>query len=402
MALACSELQDGCYNYFSHKDTVPVKQVSIILGCFEDIKINNWMRPATTCKRLTALTFNEFMAEFCKKFLKPDWKEATRKEVLSSHMKKTETFEKWVTHVQSLTALLTDNASASSMALDDKHIRHTLKAGMPDLSRRYTNNTTAPKVANTNIDEWLRQVVEIDDAHHYEDECMAFFVANAEKGKHKVVVDTGDEHLTKKPFTPLYKANVNAKPSSSSFAPSSAALSGFCPPLTNNEHALLKANDGCNKCRVFFAGHRSNSCPNGYPSATSYTERTQANIAATKKLLKGKSVAIIMPGVEDQSDSEDDSDEPSDMSLCSPHRVAHLHWDCLVEEPMSNLPLEIIALIDNGAHLVLIDADLVNKLEMRRFKLHKLEPVSLAMTPDDAEPIHYLTEYVKLCLHSRH
>ncbi|KAJ7648144.1 hypothetical protein B0H17DRAFT_959075 [Mycena rosella] len=91
--LACSEFQDGCSNYFAHKDTAPAKQVSIILGCFEDMKINNWTHPVNTCRCLTTLAFNEFMTELHQKFLKPDWKEAICKEVLSSRMKETKTLD---------------------------------------------------------------------------------------------------------------------------------------------------------------------------------------------------------------------------------------------------------------------------------------------------------------------
>ncbi|KAJ7185083.1 hypothetical protein B0H12DRAFT_1040452, partial [Mycena haematopus] len=98
-ALACSEFQDALSNYFAHKDTAPERQVSIALGCFEDMKINNWTRPAGTRERLRKLSFTAFMSEFKKKFLRTDWKESTRKEILSSRMKETDSFDTWSTSV---------------------------------------------------------------------------------------------------------------------------------------------------------------------------------------------------------------------------------------------------------------------------------------------------------------
>ncbi|KAJ6544866.1 hypothetical protein DFH09DRAFT_1088403 [Mycena vulgaris] len=85
-ALACSEFQDTCQNYCAHKDTATDKQVAIVLGCFEDMKVNNWTRPPPTRARLIALKFPEFMIEFRRKFLRPDWQETTRAEVLLSCM----------------------------------------------------------------------------------------------------------------------------------------------------------------------------------------------------------------------------------------------------------------------------------------------------------------------------
>ncbi|KAJ7663578.1 hypothetical protein B0H17DRAFT_1143987 [Mycena rosella] len=183
-ALTCSDFQDGCNNYFSHKDTTPAKKVGVILA-------------------------------------------------------------------------LSNDANTTAITLDDKRIFHTLEVGMlPDLSRRYMKDPKASKIADDQLDEWLHAIVEIDEVHQYEDECMAFFVfnANTDKGKRKVLTDASDDHNAKKLFT---KVNANTKPTSSSTASSSS--SSFCPPLTADERALLSANDGCNKCHIFFVGHRSDS-----------------------------------------------------------------------------------------------------------------------------------------------
>ncbi|KAJ7603429.1 hypothetical protein DFH06DRAFT_914734, partial [Mycena polygramma] len=86
-----------CNNYFAHKDTAPERQVAIALGCFEEPKINNWLRPAGTRTRVMKLSFTDFIGELKLKFLRTDWKETTRKEILSSRQKEDETFDEWST-----------------------------------------------------------------------------------------------------------------------------------------------------------------------------------------------------------------------------------------------------------------------------------------------------------------
>ncbi|KAJ7443071.1 hypothetical protein B0H11DRAFT_2251143 [Mycena galericulata] len=316
-------------------------------------------------------------------------------------MKADETFDEWTTNLQSLAALLADDDSADAgFALDDKRLRHTIEAGMlPDLNRRYTRHATAPKIADDKFDDWLKAVIEIDEVRLYDDERIATLLAEkAEKersnggGKRKAPSSTVDDadHAPKKPFGDSRKGNTAA-------SSSTTATFVNCPPLTADERELLRANDGCNKCRRFFVGHQSKSCPNGFPDPANYQTLTQADANRAKTTSKGKAVAVVMPAIDDVDDSEDDDELSSVSSDSFPFRVPHLEWNCLIEGPMSNFPLPIKVLIDDGAHLVLIDSDLVDKLELRRFKLHRPEPISLAMAAD-SDPITHLKEYVKLKL----
>ncbi|KAJ7256133.1 hypothetical protein B0H12DRAFT_1016061 [Mycena haematopus] len=404
-ALACSEFQDALCNYFAHKDTAADRQVSIALGCFEDMKINNWTRPAVTRERLRKLTFSAFMSEFKKKFLRADWKESTRKEILSSRMKDTESFDDWSTSVMSLAALLADDPAASTVALDDKRIRHTLEAGMvPDLTHLYSDHATASQIGEDDFDEWLRVVTDIDERRTYDDARIARILA-----KRKAGTGTDDTDRASK------KSNKGSAPASTSSKPASSASTGsdakaFCPPLTADERELLNEHDGCNKCRQFYAGHKAGKCTNGFPDPATYKTLTAETAAVARKASKGKAVAVVMPAVEDDEDSDDEDDSsmvstripapeyPRSRStrVTSRHRAKHLLWDCLIEGPMSNLPLEIRVLIDNGSFLVLIDALLADKLGLRRFKLLKPEPISLALSDTKNDASTYLAEYVKL------
>ncbi|KAJ7463597.1 hypothetical protein FB451DRAFT_1403620 [Mycena latifolia] len=259
-ALACSEFQDACSNYFALKDTAAEKQVSIMLGCFEDMKVSNWTRPIAARKHRVALTFPEFMGEFRKKFLCTDWKEATRAELLSSRMKTTETFDEW-TNLESLAALLADDPSVpSSFSLNQKRLRHMIEASMlPDLAHCYARDENASKIAEDKLDDWLTAVIKIDEQRQYNNEHIEIMLAGKECG-------------------------------------------------TADERKLLRTNDGCNKCSKFFMGHQTKTCTNGFPDPANYQTLTQADVNRAKTASKGKSVTVVMPGVDDSDDSADDNE----------------------------------------------------------------------------------------------
>lgn len=80
-----------------------------------------------------------------------------------------------------------------------------------------------------------------------------------------------------------------------------------------------------------------------------------------------------------------------------PLRVAHMFWNTTISGPNLDFPEPVSALIDDGAHLVLIRNDLVTRCGLQQHKLASPIPVSLAMNPDSNAAC-TLTEYVKLSL----
>jgi predicted aspartyl protease len=78
----------------------------------------------------------------------------------------------------------------------------------------------------------------------------------------------------------------------------------------------------------------------------------------------------------------------------APLQTPHLHWECLVNGPAVSSPLTVSALIDHGSSLVLIGEELVKRLGLRRRKLAKSIPVSLALSQDKDSFL--FTHYVKL------
>lgn len=147
-ALVCSEFTLQCQNYFDAKDVPADCQVAKIIGCFRDPRVANWIRPERA--KFTAMTFEVFMEAFRKKFLRADWEQLARGELLSSRMKTDETFSTWSTNIASLHSLLVGTPSE----LDDTHLRHTLEAGMlPELSRLYSKDKKTNAIAADQLDE---------------------------------------------------------------------------------------------------------------------------------------------------------------------------------------------------------------------------------------------------------
>ena len=224
------------------------------------------------------------------------------------------------------------------------------------------------------------------------------------------------------------------------------------PKLTDNEHTLLMDNHGCLKCHHLFEYHVSKDCTNDWPDAVTYHTITAA-AAKVGKIRKNVTAAIIPTTGSTASTStvaaivtphpvayvaanmhsvinDDDDDSNSDDSNCvSPHSSLscatvvsnteipastvkqikekagpapffepHLWWHCSTDA--SNLmPLTINALIDPGAHAVLIHTSLVDTLQLHHHTLHKPKIIELVMDSDGKKCEVVLHEYIKLKLY---
>jgi hypothetical protein len=84
-----------------------------------------------------------------------------------------------------------------------------------------------------------------------------------------------------------------------------------------------------------------------------------------------------------------------------PFSIPHYRWKCAVDGTDSLDHLEIEALIDNGSHTVLIRDDLVDRLKLRRRKLHEPMNISLALSDSKNRVVTTLSEWVKLKLFDR-
>jgi hypothetical protein len=189
------------------------------------------------------------------------------------------------------------------------------------------------------------------------------------------------------------KRDENAPPSgpsvSSSSTPNNSSGTGkHCPKLTEDKRALLTGNHGCSCCCKPFVDHAdAQDKTSPWLSATNYKPVSQATIDATAAALtvdqrakygiKAKPVPVAVVGAAVGFVSVDD---PNNSSVDSNVSEPHLIWDFRMEGPMSNLPIQVHGLIDNGSGLVLIHQDIVDHLGLRRHLLHEPVPVSAAFT----------------------
>ncbi|KAJ7503777.1 hypothetical protein B0H11DRAFT_1710587, partial [Mycena galericulata] len=379
------QLEIHCSNYFSLKNIAKDQQVANVTGCFRDYRITDWLENETERDAALKLDFKKFMGKVRERLLPTDWERSIKQNMHTRKQAKDETFVIFITAIERYNSLLINTPSH----IDNTRVRTLLEANMlPDLADDLSDEGKAED--ETDYKKWV-DIVKRADNTRMRNIRRLNEIADERAKRERRATNTTDDRPTKR------KRDENAPPvSSSSTAPNSTASTSAggkrCPKLTEDERELLIANHGCTRCRVPFVAHgdeRDKTCP--WPSATNYRRITQstidaaaANLTADQRtkfgiVAKPKPVAALVnpnavaavgfANVEDPNDSVD--------SINSTVSEPHLYWDFRMEGPMTNLPVHVRGLIDNGAHLVLIHPDVVDALDLRRHRLHRPEPVSV-------------------------
>lgn len=367
----------GCRQYFKHKNVPSDEQVGKVAWGMQEPLIQDWY--LNDQERMDELTFTEYMAEVRAYWLPMDWADDTRQELLSS-FQGNKSFSEWAVEVQNLNALLRGTDSH----LTELNIRYHLEAHMqPDLRKEYR----AEKVsAITELRPWIERIHLLDEkrlchiANQKEAVASEFRAERSRAG--------GDKKLTS-------SSRYNAKSGQSTAGKTGAFVR--VPPLTEEERALLRENDGCFKCREPFAKHTTATCNNGFPDGATYKTITASSIAAKKAKKTGNTVAaievantvaVVMPSAAlgNGTDSEE---------CVAPLTTPLLLWDCFIDGPASDSSTRVSALIDDGSAAVLIDEEFALKLGLHRRKLPSPIPFNVALSGDSKDPF-LLSEYVKL------
>ncbi|KAG2739607.1 hypothetical protein P692DRAFT_20755199, partial [Suillus brevipes Sb2] len=165
--------------------------------------------------------------------------------------------------------------------------------------------------------------------------------------------------------------------------------------LTESERALLMKHKGCFKCRKFYVSHQSKECSDGAPDPADYKMLTESDANAAKP--KTKPVAAVGPvsAVMPSSVLDDGSDSEDEMCV-APFETAHIIWPCNLSGPSSESFERVEALIDHGSHLVLIDEALVNRLGLRKRKLHATIEAHSAFMNNESSSSFSFSNYVLL------
>lgn len=387
----------ACEVYFEEKDIADNKRVAKILGGLQDTLARNWY--LTNAATLKALTWEEFLKKMKKRFLHPRWVDNLGSEMLAIRQGEGEAFNAFSERMLKYNAVLRE----TSAALDDEHFIRQITAAMcPDLRAAVIDETIMLGPLK-NYDDWSNAVILLDDRRMGERERISriFNAGRTSRNKQTVTVTT-----TQSNGQPTGSGSNNSKG-----LPNTAVK--LLSKLTEAERKLLMDNEGCFKCRRFFAGHMSKECLNPWPDANTYKTLTAADVAiaaANKRGKKPTTVAAIsddtmsvvaavntgFPHAATTGILGNGTDSSDDEWVC-PISVPHISWEAIVHNDNGpTYPSPIRTLIDSASPLVLIDDKTASQYELRRRKLP--EPQSMCGAFDSKGFV--ATEWVKLRLSS--
>ncbi|KAH9015035.1 hypothetical protein EDB83DRAFT_2529122 [Lactarius deliciosus] len=387
--------ENHCATYFLNtKDGVPNDtKVTRIIGCFENSLIYDWAQEDS--ERLIKLSFTEFMKEFREQWLPANWEQNVRTEMLNSRLDPSQKFDTWAAQILSYNVSLRNTKSH----MTDDQLRTQLETALDEELRIITTDENIN--TETDLRKWMAKIRNVDNRRQNERKRMADFWETKNRAKRQNIGSR---------FPPLPDRNSSIRGNT----PSTNPQAGLYPPkLTDDERRLLHDHEGCLKCRVFYAGHRADKCTTTL-SGKDYKQHTLqdalrakstkpstrptpiASITETSMTNGADLVAAVFPM--SSAVASDSSTEHSETSLASvrvppPLKERHLTWLCELTNPIDHLWVNTHALIDSGAHMVLIRPDLVDRLKLPKLLLERPERIAVAI---DATTPPHITHYVIL------
>ena len=370
------------------------QKVARVLGCFMDALVRDWVD--CEMNTLIALSFPDFMKTFRERWLSPNWEHEITAQILGARLDPIkDRFENWVTRIQKLNVTLRGTTSH----LDNVKLRAQLEAGLDLDLRILAADNGAHEIKD--LQTWVEKVRTLD---------------RKRQNDRKRRLSELEQYLRnpKRTYAPDRTQTLTTQPPASSSSENKGAGRTFPPRLTDEERKLLQDNDGCFKCRRFYAGHRAEACTailsgKGYKTLTSQdAARAKANrfpprsttVASITEVDPEEdnptpairdTVAAIFPDMHDFSDDPDDEETLLSVSP-TPLQCEHLFWKCHLTTPTGLT--NTTALIDSGAHIVLIRASLVQRLNLPRTPLATPQHVNVAISP--GQTAHTLTHYVEI------
>jgi hypothetical protein len=221
---------------------------------------------------------------------------------------------------------------------------------------------------------------------------------------------------------------------SSAAQTSSSSSSSRPPKLTSTEIEIIKACNGCFKCRKIYLpkdhiNTEANKKTCNFPSGENYKAltwdfanklkemRARDSRKAAKPVASALNTSTSTPSTSSITDanSSDNSNfvasmfgplasaavigngsfsSEGDISVSQPFKSKHYVWRCSIDGPADEFPLKISTLIDNGAHMVLIRPETVTQLGLETFPLPEPELIDVAISSSTSTQ-KTLSHYVK-------
>jgi len=232
------DFKNAALDFFISKSVPDDKQVTMIIPGIKDLHICDWI--ATKHARIVALPFAEFMTEMRFNYLPQDWEDQVHNDILMSTLTTSKmSFWNWSQHLLKLNCLL----HGTSSAFDNATLRNHLEVHLDNelKARVQHNNIHKDKKFKT----WVGAVCLLNEV-----------CAVKNKRQHEMIEETLHHQSKHQKTNNDSSCNSSHHGNSTQSNTTSTSSSYIClPPLTNAEHTLLNENDGCTKCRKFFAGH---------------------------------------------------------------------------------------------------------------------------------------------------
>jgi hypothetical protein len=362
---------------------------------------------------LVKLTFDEFMKQLRDMFLPKDWEENVRTQILGNKMPRNKHFILWAQGLQAMNCVLRNTRSH----LSEERLCDTLEANIDGDLRLLAREADAS--AKEKLSEWMDLMEQLDAKRKME-----------LRRQREVAADEVQRNSSAK------RQNLR---NSGAFTVSATCSDQKCVPrLTQEERDILSKNQGCFKCRRVCQSHRAGNCPNGFPSPENYKPVTMDDVARAKNEKKpadnrshqyktgstSKTVASIQEASVNVNNSAEEMDENAVFAVFGPTasssvlgngsfsegeisvslpplRSKHFVWKCNVDGPKVDFPITVSSLIDNGAHVVLIRPEIVQKLALPIHKPNRPECIDVAIDSSNKEKKpQELSSYVLLSVSS--
>ena len=260
------EFEKHCNTFFINaKGGVPDNEkVTRILGVFEHPEVSDWTD--TDGDRLGKLTFPEFMKEFRRQFLLPNWEQTVQTQMLGTHLDPDKhKFETWSAQILAHNTTLRNTDSH----MTDEKLHSQMAIMLDEDLRNLAIETKASEIKE--LKPWMNRIRELDTRRQSERQRMREFFdtsLRASKRQNTTISRTSTFNGNNRNYT------RPGAPSSSETGTSNAPTGHTYPPrLTTEERQLLFDHEGCLKCRTFYAGHRANQCSTILPGKD-YRTRT--------------------------------------------------------------------------------------------------------------------------------
>ncbi|KAF8975836.1 hypothetical protein BDQ17DRAFT_1385231 [Cyathus striatus] len=277
----------ACRRFAKHAEKKPSEIVSFIAGAMLEPRLVAWYNSDTTC--IDTLTLEAYLLELSKLVLLKNWGKKIHNQILSS-TQGSKSFMDWKIKLENLNAILISTSPA-----------HTVDRLSALKNHLEANMDADLKLAIEDEELLSQEVAEWDEKLRSERICMQRLIDQAQSAR-------SSAHRTEKRDLLSRLLDPPARP-----IPTTTTThhvdKPFLPKLTELDKKLLNQHEGCARCRKFYAGHCSDTCPmkktNSWPDAASYVPLMEAMARAA--------VPRIVVGATQISSSFEDEDTDFDL-----------------------------------------------------------------------------------------